>query len=73
MCKHKHQTLCQCLSDEGWYIAYQCDMCGMVTNEDVKISDIDRGADLPNLDRDAYQAELARRVGKLIASMEVSR
>lgn len=68
MCKHKHVTKVQCVSDEGWFVAEQCDMCGLLTQDFVPFDE--SAGKLPNIDLAAYQAELARRVGKLIASME---
>ena len=70
MCKHKHTTKVQCVSDEGWFVAEQCDMCGLLTQDFVPFEE---NHALPGIDLAAYQAELARRVGKLIASMEITR
>lgn len=67
MCKHKHVTKVQCVSDDGWFVAEQCDMCGMLTQDFVPYEE---NMNLPNIDLDAYQAELTRRVTKLINSMK---
>ncbi len=49
-CKHEHQTLCQHTDpDFGWFVAWQCDDCGMVTQREVTADQLET-ADLPYVD-----------------------
>jgi len=64
MCRHVHKTLVQHISDVGWYSAYQCDMCGYVTQDAVPVESYD-DTGLPNIDLAAYSYEIKRRVQKL--------
>ena len=70
MCKHKHKTIIQYVGDDGWFMAMQCDMCGMLTRDCIP-NGVDP-AQLPGIDMTAYLAEVERRVNKLIASMKES-
>lgn len=71
MCKHKHKTLVQHLSEVGWYSAYQCDMCGMITSDPVP-TELFSNANLPNIDMLAYEMEIDRRIQKVILSVKVA-
>ena len=53
-CQHKHATMVQQNGEQGWYVTWQCDDCGMPDRDrPVTTDDVMRGHDLPWFDRDA--------------------
>lgn len=50
-CSHRHVTLCQHTDPEfGWFVAYQCDDCGIVTQDYVSAEQLEGAGDLPFID-----------------------
>jgi len=58
-CKHEHQTLCQHTDpDLGWFVAWQCDGCGIVTQRTVAADDIETPS-LPYVDAALWEQAIA--------------
>lgn len=58
-CAHTHSALCQHVDAEfGWFVAYQCDDCGMVTRQDVTAAQLNI-ADLPYIDAALWEQAIA--------------
>lgn len=54
-CKHPNTTLVQHHDEEfGWFMCYQCDSCGQITQQEVTADDLDN-LDVPWLDLDMYE------------------
>lgn len=59
-CAHPHSTLCQHIDPGlGWFVAYQCDDCGMVTQREVRADDLMAGHDLPFVDAGLWEQAVA--------------
>ena len=55
-CAHAQTTLCQHIDPElGWFAAYQCDECGMVTRQKVTGRQLEADVDLPWVDEAMWE------------------
>lgn len=57
-CAHEHKTLCgEYNRDADTFVAWQCDDCGMITDDEVAVMDLYR-RDLPAIDQNAFEAAI---------------
>lgn len=68
-CNHQQVTLVQHMDDEfGWFAAYQCDNCGVITQAEVTAEDLDTANNAPWLDVAMYEESVVRAVNRTVGT-----
>lgn len=80
-CNHSRSTLVQhsdvldydktLPADKIWFVCWQCDECGAITQQPINASHVEEGNNLPWLDVDSYRAKTSERTEGQVALVGV--